>query len=305
MMDRYLLRYFLAVVDCGSFSRAAAQENVAQPTLSVGVAKLERYLGAKLFHRTSQRVQLTEAGARLSSFARRIESEFNRAEAAVLGLEPVRLFRLGVLTTIPTAPLASFVAQAAAHCPEMQVELVEGAEGALLQRLRRGRVDAALTLLRPDEPRFAQELFLTESYALALPASHRLADRTSIPADELADEVMIVRRQCEVLSETSRHFVERGVRPFFALKTLNDDRALALVRAGLGITVMPESYASEGIRMPQLAGFRPERRIGLLWAEESEGVASAAKPLVDLLRAAFDRDAPRRPAHMRSGAVLA
>jgi DNA-binding transcriptional LysR family regulator len=49
MIDRYLLRYFLAVIDCGSFSKAARQVNVAQPTLSVGIGKLERLLGARLF----------------------------------------------------------------------------------------------------------------------------------------------------------------------------------------------------------------------------------------------------------------
>ncbi|HLZ99343.1 MAG TPA: LysR family transcriptional regulator, partial [Steroidobacteraceae bacterium] len=62
MIDRYLLRYFLAVIDCGSFSKAAKQLNVAQPTLSVGIGKLERLLGASLFQRTSKRVNITEAG---------------------------------------------------------------------------------------------------------------------------------------------------------------------------------------------------------------------------------------------------
>ena len=56
IMDSYLIRYFLAVVEAGNFSRAAAQANVSQPTLSVGVAKLERQLGAQLFDRTNRRV---------------------------------------------------------------------------------------------------------------------------------------------------------------------------------------------------------------------------------------------------------
>ena len=72
MLDRYLLRYFLAVVDHGNFSRAASQCNVSQPTLSVGVAKLEREVGAPLFVRSNQRVELTEAGARFLPHARRI-----------------------------------------------------------------------------------------------------------------------------------------------------------------------------------------------------------------------------------------
>ncbi len=71
----------------------------------------------------------------------------------------------------------------------------------------------ALTLIRDDADRFAQEPLRTEGYALALPAGHRLAGEESVPAEALAGDAMIVRRHCEVLAETSRHFTERGVRP--------------------------------------------------------------------------------------------
>ena len=78
MIERYLLRYFLAVVDQGNFSRAAAHCLVSQPTLSVGIAKLEQAVGAPLFLRSNQRVELTEAGSRLLSHARRIERDARR-----------------------------------------------------------------------------------------------------------------------------------------------------------------------------------------------------------------------------------
>ena len=77
MIDRYLLRYFLAVIDHGNFSKAAVQCKVSQPTLSVGIAKLERLLDKSLFHRTNRRVELTEGGAHLAVHARRIEGDFN------------------------------------------------------------------------------------------------------------------------------------------------------------------------------------------------------------------------------------
>ena len=71
MIDRYLIRYFLAVVDQGSFSRASRQANVSQPTLSVGIAKLESLLGETLFERSTRRISLTSAGARFLPPARR------------------------------------------------------------------------------------------------------------------------------------------------------------------------------------------------------------------------------------------
>ena len=97
MIDRYLLRYFLAVIDCGSFSKAAKQLNVAQPSLSVGIGKLERLLGAPLFQRTSKRVHITDAGSRFASHARRIENEFNLAEAAVATNKEGHVKKAGLL----------------------------------------------------------------------------------------------------------------------------------------------------------------------------------------------------------------
>jgi DNA-binding transcriptional LysR family regulator len=281
MIDRYLLRYFLAVVDAGNFSRAAQQVNVAQPTLSVGIAKLEEALGARLFERNSQRVRLTEAGVRLLGHARSIESEFNALEGRVSGATPGRLVRVGVLATIPTRMVAGFVA---ANRPDGdEIEIVEGAERDLQARLQRGRIDVALTLVRPGETRFASEVLFEEGYVAVTPRDHPLADADVVAGEALAGEVMMVRRQCEMLSETSRYFTERGVRPRFSFRGANDDRVLALVEAGFGITVTPESLAGEHVAAVRLAGFDHRRRIGLLFADPTLAVDNG--PTVAALRA--------------------
>lgn len=284
MIDRYLLRYFLAVIDSGTFTAAAAQANVSQPTLSAGIAKLERETGAKLFRRNSQRVELTEAGARFAVHARRIEREFNLAQASIDGLAPGGTLRLGVLNTIATAELASFAALAARA--ELAVELVEGNAAALAQHLSRGRIDLALTVAQ-GEPGAEMEPLRTESYVLALPASHPLAGETAIQGEALAGETMIVRRNCEALSETSRYFTRRGIRPFFALRTTNDDRALDMVAAGLGATVIPESHRHPGIASPALLGFGVTRTLALTWGDDTAAIRAAASPLTEALRTQF------------------
>ena len=287
MIDRYLLRYFLAVIDCGSFSKAAKQQNVAQPSLSVAIGKLERLLGAPLFHRSSKRVQITEAGSRLAVHARRIENEFNLAEAAVANMTAARSLRLGVLTTVPIAHVAETVerAQRSPDCERLQ--LVPGNERELLQRLRRGQIDVALTIVRAESESFRREPLFAERYALAMHAAHPLAAKATIAAEELADNTMIVRRHCEVLAETSRHFTERGIRPFFAFRGTNDEQVLALVRAGVGVTVMPACYAAQGVVRPLLAGFNITRQIGLLYAAHADHLQHAVSPLLDSLRARY------------------
>jgi len=266
MIDRYQLRYFLAVVDAGNFSRAAQQVNVTQPTLSVGVAKLEDSLGARLFLRNSQRVQLTEAGVRLLAHARAIETEFNSLEDRISGRQPSRTLRVGVLSTIPIRLIGDLVKRNRVADQAESMELIEGTERDLVGRLQRRRIDVALTIVRPAETRFEAEILYEEGYALAAPDWHAHAGATSISGDLLANETMIVRRHCEVLSETSRYFTERGVRPQFSFRSTNDERTVALVKAGLGITVIPDSYAEPGLALIKLAGFNLTRRIGLLFA---------------------------------------
>ena len=282
MMERYLLRYFLAVVDQGGFSRAAAHCNVSQPTLSVGIAKLEQAVGAQLFTRSAQRVQLTPAGTRLLGHARRIEAEFNLAQRAVAADDaPVRIGRLGVLASVPGA----LVAQAVAALEPRQrggIEIFYGSERDLLGRLERGRIDGALSLLRGGD-RFPARPIVEEGYGLALAASHPLADRAEIAGEELADEVMIVRRHCEALADTSRHFTERGIRPPFALRSTNDERVLQMVAAGLGLTVMPCSYRFPGVARPMLAGFTVTRTIGYLQRPDSAPAQEALAPLLALV----------------------
>ena len=101
MIERYLIQYFLAVTDHGNFSRAAQQCRVSQPTLSVGIAKLESLVGHVLFHRTNRRGELTSAGAAFSVHARRIETEFSRAAQTMAIEQAGKLVRIGLLSTLP------------------------------------------------------------------------------------------------------------------------------------------------------------------------------------------------------------
>ena len=284
MIDRYQLRYFLAVVDAGNFSRAAQQVNVTQPTLSVGIAKLEQALGARLFLRNSRRVQLTEAGVRLLAHARAIESEFNSLEGRISGRGAGPVLRVGVLSTIPGRLVSEFVTRSRAAAPQDTLELVEGSERDLVGRLQRRRLDVALSLIRTDETRFPTEPLYEEGYSLAAHAAHVHATAAAIPGDLLGAETMIVRRHCEALSETSRYFTERGVRPYFAFRSTNDERTVALVKAGLGVTVIPDSFAEPGLSLIKLIGFHQTRRIGLIFASP-EIAARRDLPALEALRA--------------------
>lgn len=287
MIERYHLRYFLAVVDHGSFSRAAMACNVTQPTLSAAIARIEDMLGQPLFTRSNRRVEITAAGNRLAAHARQIEARFATAERETREAPVPHTLRLGFLSTTPPIWMTRFLAHLATGGHE-RVEIHEGRERDLHERLQTGRIDLALTLLREDRNALAGRPFLSEDYRLAVPADHPLSTREVVEGEELRDETMIVRRNCEVLSQTSRYFTARGVRPFFAARTTNEALAQTYVAQGLGITIMPESLANAGIRLLQLAGFEHRRSIGLVFADHVDPDRLSLGPTVAALAACIE-----------------
>jgi DNA-binding transcriptional LysR family regulator len=266
-MDRYLLRYFLAVAELGSFSKAAARVSVTQPTLSVGIAKLEEQLGARLFERTTRRVSLTPAGSRFLTHARRIAQEYEAALREVSETPQLKRVRAGVLSTIPARDLERVMALHARNAGGEALEILDSTERDIANRLSDGRLDVAITILRPGLESFAQETLRNEPYVLFVSSTHKLSGVESIEGGELAGETMIVRRQCEGLPEISRYFTNRDVRPSFSLRTLNDDRAMSMVAAGLGVTVAPSSFQRAGLAAVKLAGFTLSRDIGLVFSD--------------------------------------
>jgi len=261
MIERHLLRYFLAVVDTGTFSQAAVRCGVSQPTVSSGIARLEEATGELLFQRSSRRVELTRAGARLLPHARSIEVEFLKAQNAVSSVTPSALVRIGVAGTVATDMLERMVA-ACIRNQDCRIEIVERRPSELKSLLDRARVDAVLGPLEKSANLEVIEV-LSEPYLLAMSDAHRLAQLDSVTCEQIADETMLVRRQCEALSRVSQFFTARGVRPFMAARSANDDLIISYVRAGLGITVMPQSLARPGIVTRPLEEFKQSRTISL------------------------------------------
>ncbi|MDQ4420131.1 LysR family transcriptional regulator [Sphingobium sp. DEHP117] len=284
MIDRYLVRYFLSVVDHGNFSAGARHCRVSQPTLSVGIVKLEEALDRKLFERTNRRVELTPAGVRFLPHARRIEADFTEAEYAARADKPTATIRIGIMTALPASWVQSLVS-AACGSTEERIEIVDARARDLPALLDRGRIDAAIGLRVPGSSEGTK--IFEEGYALAFPIGHRLASEKVVSADAVAGETMFVRRNCEALAEVSQYFTSRGIRPFMAARTSDEERAIAYVRSGLGITVMPSSFAQAGMAMVSMAGFTKTRTICFFQSKERNDLiekSSAISRLVTALR---------------------
>lgn len=278
MIDLYLLRYFIAVVETGNFTRAAERAFVTQPTLSAGIKKLESQIGQPLFERTNRRVFLTDAGTRFLPRAKAIMHECNLAMQAIEGSEDKPVLRLGLLMTLAHRRVGEFLMEYKKFEPDITIEVFDGTEQELLNRLDERSIDYALSLKRSDNLEEAIPL-RHENYVFILPKDHDLSDQSELSALDLREENMIVRSRCEVLSETSRYFTDSNIRPRLVYRTANDARAVAMVAAGLGGTLVPESFVDDRVTAFKLSGFNNSRELALLrpryqLAEKSHEVAA-------------------------------
>ena len=260
-MELYLLRYFLSLVETGSFTKAAQACLITQPTLSAGIKRLEAQLGVDLFVRSNKRVFLTTAGTRFLPRAKAILHEVNMAAAEMAPVEAAPVLRLGVLQTVPASLVSCLLKGFADKHPGLRFDLFDGTEQELLNRLDERGVDYALSLRRVADG--SNLALFEEGYGLALPSNHPLAEAREVRGEDLANDSMIVRSRCEVLSETSRHFTDRNVRPPLVYRTAQDERALAMVGAGVGVTVMPDSYRAPDVVRRPLQGFTSRRTVAL------------------------------------------
>jgi len=270
MLEFYQLKYFLAVVETGSFTKAARRVYVTQPTLSAGIKKLETTLGTQLFDRSAKRVFLTENGARFVERAKAVMHQLNLAEAAMKTENTPKLLRLGILMTIPSHSIRRILEPFQQQKIGLITELFEGTEQEIQNRMDEGRIDLAMTILRPGNKGGTKNKAIPlyrESYTLAIASDHPLARKKSVKPIELANEPTIIRSRCELLSETSRFFTDHNVRPRLVYRTAQDERALAMVAAGVGFTTMPSHYRTKGVSRIPMEGYDFDREIGFILSQ--------------------------------------
>ncbi len=145
-MEIHQLRYFVAVAEEGSFSRAAAREHVAQPSLSQQIQKLEADMDQRLFDRLSRTVVVTEAGKCLLEYARKILVEIAEARRCLDDLKRDVAGRLsiGAIPTMAPYVLPKLIGKFKTHYPTVELEILEDTTESLALRLEDGTLDIAI-----------------------------------------------------------------------------------------------------------------------------------------------------------------
>jgi DNA-binding transcriptional LysR family regulator len=247
-MELRQLRYFAAVAHHSSFTLAARELNIAQPALSQQVRKLEQELGVELLRRTTRRVELTEAGEIALARATRTLAEADALRAEVDDLRGLTrgTLSLGMLPAIGQLEPAPILAAFSAAYPAIEVRLVEDTLVEALALLRADRLDLAFGLVAPElaGEGIAGETLFEEELAVIVAEHHPLARRRSVRFAELDGEPLVSFLSGSAVRQRLDAELERaGVATVAALESNNINTLRALVAHGLGVSLVPRSFA--------------------------------------------------------------
>ena len=242
------LKYIVAVAREKHFGRAAEACFVSQPTLSVSIKKLEEELDVKLFERSANEVAVTALGEEIIRQAQSVlEQAANIKEIAKRGKDPLAgPLKLGVIYTIGPYLLPSLVRQAISKTPQMPLMLQEHFTVKLLEMLRTGEIDCAIMAEPFPDSGLAIAPLYDEPFMAAVPSNHPLAQQTSITAQALKSETMLLlgNGHCfrdhvlEVCPEFARFSSQaEGIRKSFEGSSLETIKHM--VAAGMGVTLVP------------------------------------------------------------------
>jgi len=245
-MDLRHIRYFLAVAEAGTVTRAAELLHVSQPAISRQIRDLEREIGVVLFERVGRNVRLTGPGEDLladgRAMLRQAETLRNHARALTAGESGV--LRVGATPQTLERLFPALLAQTQKVLPDVKVRLHEGTTQSLIDDLRAGQIHLAITAYWPEWESSARILGVANLLAVYSSAHRREAKQ--IELKELADKSLLLLKRgfgSRDLFDAACHVAH--IRPSIFLESSSPGTLLRLAKAGHGTAVIPASVQVE------------------------------------------------------------
>ncbi len=242
-MEMNQIRYFLAVFEYRNFTHAARALNVSQPSLTTAIGKLEDKLGGKLFLRDRAGCSLTPLGAVVLPHLKEVLKQTQ--QAVIDAKRHVRLegipISVGVGESIGLVRIADAVMRYQTRAPETSFEIIVDKQNALLNGLREGRFDIAITNADAASELYQAEALYSETYYVVVSPTHPLSQRETVNLDVLAGDDVLARVDCDMREASFSFFADRGNTMSFTHRSNRVDLLLELVRLGRGFVILPET----------------------------------------------------------------
>ncbi|QIN79972.1 LysR family transcriptional regulator [Rubrobacter marinus] len=273
-MELRHLRYFVAVAEELSFSRAAQRLHMAQPPLSTQIKQLEQEIGARLFDRTGRSVQLTEAGRLFLQEVRRIFVQVEQASRMAREADQGELGRLS-LGFIPAASndlLPEVLREFRRRFPKVELYMHELMPDRVVQSLHDRRVDVSFLFLPCEDQDVPCKVVSREPLVVALPETHPLASEPKLEMRDLANEDFVLPARYSTPSLYGK-IVEVCHRSGFLPNAVQEEvglmqTVLGVVAGGLGIALVPASLRNlnrRGVVYKELRNPEAVVEMGVVW----------------------------------------
>lgn len=266
--------YAVTLAETGKFNQAADRCRISQPTLSAQIAKLEDDLGVQLFERGTRHASVTLPGRALIDQMRVILDEVQTLkQVARTMIDPLDgPFFLGAIPTIGPYLIPRLLPVLRARFGGLKLTLIEERTDGLMTRLRAGTLDAALISPPIEMDDLKAFPILREDILLAIPAQHRLAEKTSIAPSDLGDETLLMLEEGHCLRAQSLGFCRaQGLAAGTHFQATSLETLRQMVMAGIGPALLPAMATTGPFAPSPLIQYRPfgdpvpRREIMLVW----------------------------------------
>lgn len=242
-MDLRDLAWFVALADSEHMTATAEELHISQPTLSRAVARLEREFGAPLFDRIGNKIHINRYGEVLYAHALRSLGELETAGDRIKAMNDpsAGTIALSHVTSYGSWLVADLVAAYQRHAPGAHFVLWGGAADEVLNAVRAGHADVAVTSPRPNDPSLAWWPLAREHLVAAVPAGHPFAHGSEVSLVELASEPLVtLRAEFGLRQICDAAFGRAECAPSIALEVTDVRTAWGMVAAGVGCSILPD-----------------------------------------------------------------
>lgn len=283
VMNMKQLKYVLVLANAGSFSKAADELGISQPSLSQYIKKIESQVGLELFERISGNVRLTDAGRvyidggrKILDIEHQMETQFsdiavNKTGSIIVGAAPFR--SAGMMPEVAKAFKVLY--------PGMHLVVEEMVTSDLIEGTKKGEFDLCLVMLPVDDKLFHYEPIMEEELILAVPSTYPTFDATSIPnrkypaidAKEINGKEFVMISESQVMQQALNSIcTEYNLQLKKAAVVKSLEAQINMVRAGIGMSLVPtgiERFCNEGeAKFYSIKQDLPRRQIVAMWRKD-------------------------------------
>jgi LysR family transcriptional regulator, hydrogen peroxide-inducible genes activator len=266
-MEFYQIKYFLAVAKHNNFTHAAAACNVSQPALTRAIQRLEHLMGGALFQRDARHTSLTPLGKIILPF---LQSMVEFSDTAMREARKQTLFRnvslaIGIAGTIGPQYLANLLRQLTIMSPKLEIKILHGTSREIQDMLFSGDIEIGIAAMRDIPEQIKAESLFDEYYYVAFRKGHRFEKFETVSFQDLADENLIERLNCEYLDAISLVLMKYTQQPLICYRSQDEGLIQELVADGVGCSIVPKSLvANPNIQLRPLANPTFQRSVSAI-----------------------------------------